>query len=258
MGFSAADLDKIIQQQKNVRGIDEAKNKEGAQPPVWNRNGAFLREEPMENETGAVMIPMRSFVTNTRNRVVVYLLGVLFLFGMVAGTLMVRHASIGTLEKLSILLGSYVEQRRTLAFAGIVGSTFFSIFTMLAILFFCGFCTIAQVVIFAVPVFKGLGYGFSIGMLYAESGANAIWYVLILMLPIMFLGTVLLIAAGRSALALSVTLLRSSITASIPADPFRIRRYCIKFIIFTVFCLLISILDAILSTKLGNLSLFIF
>lgn len=41
MGFSAADLDKIIQQQKNVRGIDEAKNKEGAQPPVWNRNGAF-------------------------------------------------------------------------------------------------------------------------------------------------------------------------------------------------------------------------
>ena len=235
MGFSAADLDKIIQQQKNVRGIDEAKNKEGAQPPVWNRNGAFLREEPMENETGAVMIPMRSFVT-----------------------LMVRHASIGTLEKLSILLGSYVEQRRTLAFAGIVGSTFFSIFTMLAILFFCGFCTIAQVVIFAVPVFKGLGYGFSIGMLYAESGANAIWYVLILMLPIMFLGTVLLIAAGRSALALSVTLLRSSITASIPADPFRIRRYCIKFIIFTVFCLLISILDAILSTKLGSLSLFIF
>ena len=151
MGFSAADLDKIIQQQKNVRGIDEAKNKEGAQPPVWNRNGAFLREEPMENETGAVMIPMRSFVANTRNRVVVYLLGVLFLFGMVAGTLMVRHASIGTLEKLSILLGSYVEQRRTLAFAGIVGSTFFSIFTMLAILFFCGFCTIAQVVIFAVP-----------------------------------------------------------------------------------------------------------
>lgn len=94
MGFSAADLDKIIQQQKNVRGIDEAKNKEGAQPPVWNRNGAFLREEPMENETGAVMIPMRSFVANTRNRVVVYLLGVLFLFGMVAGTLMVRHASI--------------------------------------------------------------------------------------------------------------------------------------------------------------------
>lgn len=251
MGFSAADLDKIIQQQKNARGIEEEKlPAKPQQQPVWNLDSTSLRQQ--EGGVGAV-IPLRCFAAHTRNHVVVYLLGALFLFGMAAGALMVRHASADTLDKLSILLGSYVEQRRTLAFAGIVASTFFSTFAMLAILFFCGFCTIAQVLIFAIPVFKGLGYGFSIGMLYAEYGMNAIWYVLILLFPVMFLGTVLLIAAGRSALALSVTLLRSSITASMPAAPFRIKRYCVKFIIFTLFCLLISILDAVLSTKFGSL-----
>ena len=50
MGFSAADLDKIIQQQKNVRGIAEEKIKEGAQQPAWIQNSTYLRQEPMENE----------------------------------------------------------------------------------------------------------------------------------------------------------------------------------------------------------------
>ena len=103
------------------------------------------------------------------------------------------------------------------------------------------------------PLFKGLGYGFSIGMLYAQYGASAIRYVAFLLLPTMFLSTLLLILASRTSLRLSVSLLRSALVAPDENGSRRIKRYCIKYLIFTGICLLIALFDALIVTRFGGL-----
>ena len=229
MSFTAADWDKILQQQRTARGYPSM------QP---------VRPAPEAKR------PARSFLSSGLS---IWLLALLFLTGMLAGTLLVGRSGPDTLAALKVILGGYVERRQTLSFASVAASTFGSAFAALAILFFCGFCTIAQLIIFAVPLFKGLGYGFSIGMLYAQYGAPAVRYVGFLLLPAIFFSTVLILLAGRASLKLSLTLLRTSLSASEENNSWRIKRYCVKYLIFTGMCLLIALLDAALNVRFGGL-----
>ncbi|MEM1483962.1 stage II sporulation protein M [Oscillospiraceae bacterium PP1C4] len=204
---------------------------------------------------------LRSFFPYFRGNLLNFSLGILFLAGVLIGTLLVSNASQETVETLKIILGGYIEHRQTQLFSNIVTSTFFSIFFSLIILFFCGFCTISQLLILAVPLFKGLGYGFSIGTLYAQYGTSAIQYVLCLILPTMFFSTLLLLTACRASLLLSITLFRSTLINNSSNNPketdrYRIKRYCVKYIAFTAICLLISLADAILFYKFSGLFVF--
>ena len=198
----------------------------------------------------------RSFSDYAREHLLTFLLGALFLLGILAGTLLVHQASERTLELLKTILGGYVENRALQPFTSIVTSTFFSNVILLLILFFCGFCTIAQLIIFLVPVFKGLGYGFSLGMLYLQYGTQAVPYVALLQLPTMFLSALLLIIACRSSLMLSVRFFKSTMVSPEEADRFRAKRYCVKYLACLLICLLIALLDAALCYKFGGLFVF--
>lgn len=196
---------------------------------------------------------LRSFSHYIRANAVTFLLGFLFLLGVLIGTLLVRNASEQTLQALKVVLGGFVEQRQMQSFGGIILSSFSSLFSLLIALFFCGFCSIAQPIILIMPIFKGLGYGFSIGTLYMQYGASAISYVAALMLPSMFFSALLLITASRSSLLSSVALFRTTLIRPEQAERYRAKRYCIKFGIFTVLCFFISLTDAILFYKFSSL-----
>lgn len=182
-----------------------------------------------------------------------HLLAGLFLLGMLAGTLLIRNADSATIATMQAVLGGYIERRQTGSFFGVAAATFSSLFVMLILLFVCGFCTISQPIIICVPIFKGLGYGFSIGMLYAQYGLSAVRYILVLLFPVLLMGTCLLIMACRASLLMAVSLFRITLLAQQQTDSARVRRYCMKFVAFTVICVLISLIDAILFYKLGGL-----
>ena len=182
-----------------------------------------------------------------------HLLAGLFLLGMLAGTLLIRNADNTTITTMQAVLGGYIERRQTASFFGVAAATFSSLFVMLILLFVCGFCTISQPIIICVPIFKGLGYGFSIGMLYAQYGVSAIRYILVLLFPVLLMGTCLLILACRASLLMAVSLFRITLLAQQQTDSYRVHRYCMKFVAFTVICLLISFIDAVLFYKLGGL-----
>ena len=182
-----------------------------------------------------------------------HLLAGVFILGMLIGTLLIRNADGSNLRIMQTILGGYIERRQTASFFGVAAATFSSLFVILILLFVCGFCTISQPIIFCVPLFKGLGYGFSIGMLYANYGLTAIRYVAVLLLPVMLMGTCLLILACRASLLMAVSLFRMTVYADQQANLYRVRRYCIKFLAFTVICLLISLVDALLFYKLSGL-----
>lgn len=181
------------------------------------------------------------------------LTAVLFLAGLLTGTLLVGHASTDTREVLQIVLGGYLEQRQTQSFTAIALSTFSSTAVALLILFFCGFCSIAQLIILLVPLFKGLGYGFSLGACYAQYGLHAIPYVLLTLFPAMLLTSLLLLCACKTSFKLSMRMLHAAITPTEQSERFRMQRYCIKYGLYTGLCIAVSLLDALLSYQFGTL-----
>ncbi len=196
---------------------------------------------------------LKSFQQYLKSHLLSGIIAGIFLLGIFLGAILVKHSSAETLMVLRRLIGNYVEQRRVLSFSGVVSSTFFSIFSSLLILFFCGFCTIAQLIILAIPFLKGLGYGFSVGMLYAEHGTKAIAYVTVLMLPAMVLGALLLVAASRSSLKMSISLLHTTLNDAEQNSRQRMKRYVLRYLLFTGICLLIAIADAVVYQKFNGL-----
>lgn len=181
-----------------------------------------------------------------------HLLAAIFIFGMLIGTIMIRNSDNTIFKTMQTIVGSYIERRQNASFLGVAAATYSSLFVILILLFVCGFCTISQPIIFCIPFFKGLGYGFSIGMLYAQYGIAAIRYVSVLLLPVMLMGTCLLILACRASLLMSISLFRLTVYAEQQTNLNRVQRYCIKYIFFTIICLVISVIDAILFYKFGG------
>lgn len=218
------------------------------QPSFYNQQDAetlLRRRRPGRG----FLRPIFAYVIENR---VICIFAALFLLGMLAGALLVKRADGETKELLDLVLGSYLEKREVQSFAAIVASSFLSLFSMLIILFFCGFCTISQLIILAVPLFKGLGYGFSIGMLYAQNGISAMQYVLTMFFPSLLLGALLLIWAAKTSFLLSVRLLSMTITPSDKDERIQMRRYCLKYVFFLIFSIIIAFVDAIVVFQYGG------
>lgn len=180
----------------------------------------------------------------------------LFLIGMLAGVLLLRNADGQLREVLRMLLGGYVEKRSVQSFTAVAAASFGAMALLLLILFFCGFCTISQPVIIALILFRGMGYGFSIGGLYAEKGISAMQYVFLLLFIPLVLGVLLLICAARTSFLLSVRLFQKAIAPSDRDERYRMQRYCIKYFLYVVLGILIALLDAALTNRFGQIFTF--
>lgn len=229
-------------------------------PGQFNPDKVYMRRRPEYTSFATLSAGKQGFLQSytafvARNRINL-LLGGLFLAGTLAGALLVRNASPQTLDALQNVLGGYIEKRQSQPFFRVMAASFYSTFLVMLILFFCGFCSIAQPVIAAVPFFKGLGYGFSIGLFYAQQGTAAMRYVAVFILPIMLLNVLLIIYSCRASLLLSTDLFRSTLMGAEIQGRIRIQRYCAKFIVFAIGAVLISILDAVINARFQTLFVF--
>lgn len=228
MDLNVSELDKIMMMQKT----------------------AYSSSAPMPMKRGGWL---RSFVLYLRDNILMMSLGALFLLGALIGTLLVGRCSAETLALLNKVLGGYAKQRETQSFWGLTLASFSSLALPLVVLFFCGFCSIAQPIIVLVPLWKGLGYGFSVGAIYAQQGSTSILYIALLLFPAMLLGALLIVIAGRSSLRMSVRLFRVALSEQEQIGREKTQCYCVKYIAFTAICLLVSLFDALICYKLGGL-----
>ncbi|MCI9364810.1 hypothetical protein D7Y09_01990 [bacterium 1XD42-1] len=196
-----------------------------------------------------VKSPFKNIFSYFKDNPLLCIFAGLFLIGMLAGIVLLYHADGQLREWLHILLGGYLEKRYEQSFSQIAALSFGSSVFLLLILFFCGFCTISQPIILLLVLFRGLGYGFSMGGLYAEKGTLAAPFVFsTLFLPMLF-GSILLICAAKTSFLLSLRLLRKAITPSEHDERVRMRRYCIRYFLYLIICILIALLDAVLSIQ---------
>lgn len=195
----------------------------------------------------------RHAITYVRDNPLLCMFGMLFLAGMLLGVLLLQSADGQLREVLRTLLGGYVEQRRVQPFSAIAVSSFSAMAFLLLILFFCGFCTISQPVTILLLIFRGMGYGFSIGGLYAEKGISVAQYVFLLLFIPLVCNALVLVCAARTSFLLSVRLLRRTMAPSDQDERYRMQRYCIKYFLYLVLCILAALLDAALTSRFGPL-----
>lgn len=140
--------------------------------------------------------------TTKRSRGLI-VLGVLFLIGVFAGTLLLRTAKGESLEFLMQMVGAFVENRRAQSLLQNFTSSAAVSLAFLAVLFVCGFCAISQPLVALLPLFRGLGVGVSMASLYAFQGTRVVGYVALLMLPGTLLGALAILVCSRESLRLS-------------------------------------------------------
>ncbi len=142
-------------------------------------------------------------------------------------------------------------------FAGVLSQWFSSCFQplcLLALLFFSGVSACGAPLVFLVPIFWGIGLGFSEAY-YAQSGMSG-WLVLaVVLLPSAVMELVALLMACSEALRLTllmaVQLLPRSARCGGLWQDFRL--YCMRFLVLLAFILGAGALDVILRLLLGGL-----
>lgn len=139
----------------------------------------------------------------TKKNYALLALGLLFVCGVIMGTLLIRTAQTDTLELLLRVVNGYVEKRReqTLLQNFMTGAGSSLLFVL--VLLGCGFCAVSQPIVVLVPLFRGLGYGFSVASLYANYGTRAIGFVALFVLPNMIFSTLAILVCCRESLRLS-------------------------------------------------------
>lgn len=167
----------------------------------------------------------------------------LFLAGVLAGALFLKSVSPETIKNLSVIVGQFAKRRGEQDLLSTFTSSFTSTALMLAILFVCGFCAVAQPVIVLMPFFRGLGFGYQAGYLYAQNGFMGVGYVAMVLLPNMLLSTLILIYGCGEAFTMSTSYYRAAKQDGAASRLINPRVYCMKFVVLLVLVLIVSLID---------------
>lgn len=188
----------------------------------------------------------------TKKNYPVVLLGVLFVVGVILGTLLLRGAGQETVDLLYRLVGGFMESRQGNGLYENFLSAAGSSLLFMGILFICGFCAVAQPVIVLAPLIRGMGFGFSTGSLFARYGTSAIGFVGVLVLPGALISTVAILLCCRQSLRLSNTFLSSVRPGRREGEPYSLSGYLLSFTFGTVICLVGAFLEAVLYFLFAN------
>ena len=180
-------------------------------------------------------------------------LGGLFIAGMVIGAVLLRGAGQDTLLLLERLVGGFISGRAQAGMYENFISAFGSSMIFVFVVFVAGFCAIAQPVILAVPLVRGLGFGFSAASLYLRLGAQATGIVGVLMLPGMLISTLAILICCRQALRLSAGFFAAMRgDADKAAQPLSLRAHCVSHAFALGLCALSAFIEAALYLAFAN------
>lgn len=188
---------------------------------------------------------MRYMAHYFREKSVILILGLVTVVSINIGASFLSSLDSQTVDNILKLVSGSVASRQSQSFWSVFSNTLLPSLALLLLLFFCGFCAIAQPIIFLVPAFKGLGYGLLTGTFFATYGTRAMGYVALIMLPGMLLSSIAVIFACRESLRLSNQSYRLLVANGEREHPIGISQYSVKFICFAVLMCVASLLEAV-------------
>jgi len=189
----------------------------------------------------------------TKKNNVLLVLGALFMAGVILGAMLLNGAGDETIGLLERVLGGFIARRQQGGLSENFFSAFGSSMLFVAVLFVIGFCAVAQPVIVAAPLIRGLGFGFTAAALYARYGTAAAGFVGVLILPGMLITTVAILLCCKQALRLSGAFFFAMRPRAAGADqPFSLRVYVLSFTLASGLCALSAFAEAVLYVVFAN------
>jgi hypothetical protein len=195
---------------------------------------------------------LRYLARYTKKNNVEIALGAIFVLGVVAGCFICAGAGDETLTFIEAMLDSMINSRRDGTLSENFSAAFSSSVIFAGILFFCGFCAIAQPVITAAPFIRGLGFGLTSATLYMNYGGPAIGYVSLFLMPGMLISTTALLVCASAALKLSGYFFGAMLLKPGGGEGYGVKGYCAKFALCAVICALAALLEAGLYIMFAN------
>ncbi|WMJ23127.1 stage II sporulation protein M [Paludicola sp. MB14-C6] len=169
----------------------------------------------------------------------------LFIVGMIYGTLLIKSQSGSLLKQLNIITKEYVGSHRTQSIISLMINSFLSSALFLVIPYLLGYSAIGQAGTLFVPLFKGLGLGATLGNLYLTYGLKGIGYSALIIVPQTAIALFAIIIGCRESIKLSnmffISILpdrEKMVTSS------TVKMYNIKFLILLSFIVLSALVDA--------------
>lgn len=196
--------------------------------------------------TSHLEAPQGTGISVSRKNKLLFSLFLLFFFGVLYGALIVSYGSPQLIETLSFMKESFLSLRAEQSLLQTFLRSFGIHAALLTLLFLCGFSAISHLVSFGMPAFYGLGFGLSVGYLYASMGAKAILFTVVIILPHSIISTVALVLASRESIRLSNLFLAGFIpklSGSISLQA--VKLYTLKYVILLLFLLAASFLDGL-------------
>lgn len=169
-----------------------------------------------------------------------------FIVGLVYGSLLAKSQSIQLVEQLSIITKEYASAhlKQTLATTFLNSLCSSSVFIFIPYLL--GYSAIGQAASIALPLFKGLGLGLTLGHLYISYGVRGMGYSALVILPQSVIALFAIIIACRESVKLSNLFFCSFLPKKNKSVSLNtIKLYNIKFVILFVIILVSSVVDSI-------------
>ncbi len=171
---------------------------------------------------------------------------VLFIIGMVYGTLLVKSKSYNIIEMLSIITSEYVSVNATQAIISTFINSFLSVFIFILVPYLLGYSAIGQLATMLIPLFKGLGLGSAMAQLYTSYGLKGIGYSALIIIPQTVISLFAIIIACRESIKLSnLFLLTFASKQGRDINLSTIKLYNIKFLILCLIALVSSLVSAV-------------
>lgn len=197
----------------------------------------------MSRTTRDYSAPVAEFFAQNR-RLLVFLL--LFLLGVTGGALVFLAAHDGLTRDLALILQVRPVEKGLTGAAAALGSSCFSVFLLLALLFLCGLSACGAPVTALVPFFFGLGVGLTEAYYYGIGGAGILFTALFVIPHNLLAAAALLMGCSESlrmTLLLSGQLLPSVHCGGLWRD---FKLYCIRFAMFLGIMLAAGIVDVLM------------
>ena len=164
--------------------------------------------------------------------------------GIVFGAVSGRSADSELMKRLDFIFQTNYHIRCSQGLLTAFVSSFGSSVIFLVMIFLFGLSLWGGFVSWIIPFFKGYGYGISVGYLYGLYGFYGVGYNLLIVLPGMFISSLVISKAGYEVMKKSVKMIRLVTRNEIRDDPYiQMKHYLKMMFVSMLMCAVSSVVD---------------
>lgn len=188
-----------------------------------------------------------SFVKNNKFTII---LSTFFIIGLILSSAKIGSglASASFFEKY---INSFIFSKEGQSFFSLFINCFFKFMLYIAFAFILGSSMLGVALVPFVVLFSGFTYGNIAAKLYSVYSLLGVSYYTVIILPAAVIFVITLIFSCKESIIFSLKLVKLSFPSVQPTNLYsQFRYFCYRFLLFTVYVILASILDALISSNL--------